>query len=71
MREKLRDRSYGDLPTKWLSPSTATGVECCSLKGKKGRKKGERRREEKEEGRRMRGSGREVRRGNEEKDMRG
>ena len=34
------------LPTKWLSPSTATGVECCSLKGKKGRRKGERRREE-------------------------
>ena len=46
MREKLRDRSYGDLPTKWLSPSTATGVECCSLKGKKGRRKGERRTEE-------------------------
>ena len=46
MREKLRDRSYGDLPTKWLSPSTATGVERCSLKGKKGRRKGERRREE-------------------------
>ena len=46
MREKLWDRSYGDLPTKWLSPSTATGVECCSLKGKKGRRKGERRREE-------------------------
>ena len=54
MREKLRDRSYGDLPTKWLSPSTATGVECCSLKGKKeggkekggGRKEGGRREED-------------------------
>ena len=37
-REKLRERSYEreawDLPTKWLSPSTATGVECCSLKGR-------------------------------------
>ena len=30
---KSKERTYGDIPTKWLSPSTATGVECCSLEG--------------------------------------
>ena len=31
----MRKQFRVGLPTKWFSPSTATGVECCSLEGRR------------------------------------
>ena len=68
LQERSCERETWDLPTKWLSPSTATGVECCSLRGRKEQKEGGGGEEGRRGGgRRMRGPGREVRRGNEQK----